>query len=96
MGVYAVDVTQALSDPADLNACLSERADAGVRLLPPQISLVLDPLGRNEQRRVDRGRADDLANLSHRSSHSLEEACQRAPKSGSPSLCAAGRGERES
>jgi len=42
-------VTQALADLADRNACFGKRADAGVRLHPPQISLVLDALGRGEQ-----------------------------------------------
>ncbi len=67
-------VAQALADPADWNACLGERADGRIRLLPPQVSLVLDALSCSEQRRINRGCADDLANLSHRPAHGIEEA----------------------
>jgi hypothetical protein len=35
---------------------------------------VSDALGCGEQPRIDRGRADDLANLSHRPAHGVEEA----------------------
>ena len=58
---------RAPSNPADRNACLGARADDHFRFDPPRITLIQDALGHGKQRRIDRARADDLANLAHRS-----------------------------
>ncbi|MEE7476281.1 hypothetical protein MHIMP23_07855 [Methylobacterium hispanicum] len=59
-------MAQALADPVDRNADVGKRTHGRVRLLPSKVTLVLNALGRREERRIKGGRADDLSNLTHR------------------------------
>ena len=52
---------------------LSPRENGGVRVFPPQISLILNALGGGEQIWVDGRRADRGADLTHRFADGVEE-----------------------
>lgn len=66
-------VAQSASDLADRHPRVRERTDGRVSLLTTQIALVLDTLGRGEERRTDVRRADDVANLAHGATHRVQE-----------------------
>ena len=60
-------------DLLDRGSILGARKNGGVRILPPQISLVLNALGGGEQVGIDGRRADCGADLTHRFAHGVEE-----------------------